>query len=129
MKGLFLANAKLGSDLFALANALIGRFRGGMAMATIGAGALFASVCGSSIATASTIATVTVPEMRKYNYNEGFAAGAAAPGLPLLDRPDGRDFLGDHFPGDRAFSAEDDVRISFPVPARGGRSSFPRPSP
>jgi hypothetical protein len=98
-------------------------------MATIGAGALFASVCGSSIATASTIATVTVPEMRKYNYNEGFAAGAAAPGLPLLDRPDGRDFLGDHFPGDRAFSAEDDVRISFPVPARGGRSSFPRPSP
>jgi tripartite ATP-independent transporter DctM subunit len=83
LMGLFLANAKLGSDLFALANALIGRFRGGMAMATIGAGALFASVCGSSIATASTIATVTVPEMRKYNYNEGFAAGAAAAGGTL----------------------------------------------
>jgi TRAP-type C4-dicarboxylate transport system permease large subunit len=73
LMGLFLANAKLGSDLFALANAFIGRFRGGMAMATIGTGALFASVCGSSIATASTIATVTVPEMRKYNYSEGFA--------------------------------------------------------
>jgi tripartite ATP-independent transporter DctM subunit len=83
LMGLFLANAKLGSDLFALANALIGRFRGGMAMATIGAGALFASVCGSSIATASTIATVTVPEMRRYNYNEGFAAGAAAAGGTL----------------------------------------------
>jgi tripartite ATP-independent transporter DctM subunit len=83
LMGLFLANAKLGSDLFTLVNAFVGRFRGGMAMATIGAGALFASVCGSSIATASTIATVTVPEMRKYNYNEGFAAGAAAAGGTL----------------------------------------------
>jgi TRAP-type mannitol/chloroaromatic compound transport system permease large subunit len=41
LMGLFLASAKLGSDLFALANPFIGRFRGGMAMATtIGAGAL-----------------------------------------------------------------------------------------
>src|SRR5687768_13953041 len=83
LMGLFLANAKLGSDLFSLVNAFMGRFRGGMAMATIGAGALFASVCGSSIATASTIATVTVPEMRKYRYDEGFAAGAAAAGGTL----------------------------------------------
>lgn len=83
LMGLFLANAQLGSDLFRFVNALLGRFRGGMAMATIGAGALFSSVCGSSIATASTIATVTVPEMRKYNYHEGLAAGAAAAGGTL----------------------------------------------
>lgn len=83
LMGLFLANAKLGSDLFSFGNALLGHLRGGMAMATIGAGALFASVCGSSIATASTIATVTVPEMRKYNYDEGLAAGAAAAGGTL----------------------------------------------
>jgi len=83
LMGLILANAKLGSDLFTFVNLLLGRFRGGMAMATIGASALFASVCGSSIATASTIATVTVPEMRKYHYHEGFAAGAAAAGGTL----------------------------------------------
>jgi tripartite ATP-independent transporter DctM subunit len=83
LMGLFLANARLGSDLFALVNGLLGRLRAGMAMATIGAGALFASVCGSSIATASTIATVTVPEMRNYDYDEGFAAGAAAAGGTL----------------------------------------------
>ena len=83
LMGLFLANAKIGSDLFSFGNALFGHLRGGMAMATIGAGALFASVCGSSIATASTIATVTVPEMRKYNYDEGLAAGAAAAGGTL----------------------------------------------
>src|SRR5918995_356045 len=83
LMGLFLANAKLGSDLFTFANALLGRLRGGMAIATIGASALFSSVCGSSIATASTLATVTVPEMRKYHYHEGFAAGAAAAGGTL----------------------------------------------
>lgn len=83
LMGLFLANAKLGSDLFTFVNALLGRLRGGMAMATIGASALFSSVCGSSIATASTIATVTVPEMRKYHYHEGLAAGAAAAGGTL----------------------------------------------
>jgi tripartite ATP-independent transporter DctM subunit len=83
LMGLFLANARLGSDLFSFGNALLGHVRGGMAMATIGAAALFSSVCGSSIATASTIATVTVPEMRKYGYHEGLAAGAAAAGGTL----------------------------------------------
>jgi tripartite ATP-independent transporter DctM subunit len=83
LMGVFLANAKLGSDLFAFVNAFMGRLQGGMAMATIGASALFSSVCGSSIATASTIATVTVPEMRKYHYHEGLAAGAAAAGGTL----------------------------------------------
>jgi tripartite ATP-independent transporter DctM subunit len=83
LMGLFLANSRLGSDLFSFVNALLGRYRGGMAMATIGASALFSAVCGSSIATASTIATVTVPEMRKYNYHEGLAAGAAAAGGTL----------------------------------------------
>ncbi len=83
LMGLFLANAKLGSDLFAFVNALLGRCRGGMAMATIGASALFSSVCGSSIATASTMASVSVPEMRKYHYDEGLAAGAAAAGGTL----------------------------------------------
>jgi tripartite ATP-independent transporter DctM subunit len=83
LMGQFLAYARLGSDLFTFVNALFGRFRGGMAIATIGASALFSSVCGSSIATASTMATVSVPEMRKYSYDEGLAAGAAAAGGTL----------------------------------------------
>ncbi len=83
LMGQFLAHAKLGSDLFSFVNSLFGRYRGGMAMATVGASALFSSVCGSSIATASTMATVSVPEMRKYSYDEGFAAGAAAAGGTL----------------------------------------------
>src|SRR5688500_8384881 len=86
LMGLFLANAKLGSDLFTFVNALLGRLRGGMAMATIGASALFSSVCGSSIATASTIATVTVPDMWKYHYYEGLAAGGGAAGCTRVAR-------------------------------------------
>ncbi len=115
LMGLVLANAKLGSDLYAFVNTLVGRLRGGMAMATIGAGALFAAVCGSSIATTSAIATVTVSEMRKYGYAESLAAGAAAAGgclgilIPpsaalvlygiLTEEPIGKLLIGGFLPG------------------------------
>ena len=64
-------------------DALLGRIRGGMAMATIGSSALFSAVCGSAVATASTISSVAVTEMRKYNYDPGLAAGCAAVGGTL----------------------------------------------
>ena len=52
-------------------------------MATVGAAAMFSAVCGSAVATATTIATVSVEEMRKYEYDEGLAAGSAAAGGTL----------------------------------------------
>lgn len=81
--GLVLARANLGADLYEVINGLIGRVKGGMAIATIGAGAAFGAVCGSVVASVSTIASVAVPEMRKYNYDEGFAAGVSAVGSTL----------------------------------------------
>ncbi|HHX74515.1 MAG TPA: TRAP transporter large permease [Firmicutes bacterium] len=81
--GLVLARANLGADLYEVINGLIGRVKGGMAIATIGAGAAFGAVCGSVVASVSTIAAVAVPEMRKYNYDEGFAAGVSAVGSTL----------------------------------------------
>lgn len=83
LMGLFLSNARLGSDLYAFVNTAMGRWRGGMAMATIGASALFSAVSGSAVGTASTISAVAVPEMRKYEYDEGLAAGCAAVGGTL----------------------------------------------
>ena len=83
MMGMFLSHAKLGSDLYQLFDALLGRVRGGMAMATIGSSALFSAVCGSAVATASTISSVAVTEMRKYKYDPGLAAGCAAVGGTL----------------------------------------------
>ena len=58
----------LSQNLFRGANALIGRFRGGVAMAAIAACGGFGAVCGSSTATASTMGQVALPELRRYRY-------------------------------------------------------------
>jgi tripartite ATP-independent transporter DctM subunit len=91
LMGLSLANAGLGTDLFRFAAALLGNVRGALAIATIGASALFAAVCGSAVATTLTMAVVAVPEMRRYRYDDRLAAGAAAVGgtLGILIPPSG----------------------------------------
>jgi tripartite ATP-independent transporter DctM subunit len=81
--GLLLAQAQLGKDLYALLDALLWRVRGGLAMATIGASAMFGSVNGSAVASASTMSVVAVPEMRRYKYDSGFAAACTAAGGTL----------------------------------------------
>jgi tripartite ATP-independent transporter DctM subunit len=89
--GLCLSNAGLGRDLYRWMAGIVGNVRGALAMATIGASALFAAVCGSAIATTLTMAVVTVPEMRRYRYDDRLAAGAAAVGgtLGILIPPSG----------------------------------------
>jgi len=73
----------LSSDLFRAANAWLGRFRGGVAMAAIAACAGFGAVCGSSTATASTMGQVALPELRKYRYSGALATGTIAAGGTL----------------------------------------------
>jgi C4-dicarboxylate transporter DctM subunit len=73
----------LGTSLFRLANAFLGRFRGGLAMASIGACAIFAAVSSSSIATAVTIGSSAIPEMRSRKYAESLATGCIAAGGTL----------------------------------------------
>ncbi|MBM3609195.1 MAG: TRAP transporter large permease, partial [Alphaproteobacteria bacterium] len=51
---------------------------GALANATIGSCALFGSICGSSIATAATFSSVSIPEMRRHGYDPAFSAGAVA---------------------------------------------------
>ena len=58
----------------------LGRLRGGLAMATIGACSAFAAVSGSSPATAATVGSVALPEMKKYGYDDSFATGSVAAG-------------------------------------------------
>ena len=67
----------LSRDLFRGANAWLGRFRGGVAMAAVAACGGFGAVCGSSTATASTMGQVALPELRRYNYSPSLATGAA----------------------------------------------------
>ena len=70
----------LSRDLFRGANAWMGRFRGGVAMAAVAACGGFGAVCGSSTATASTMGQVALPELRRYRYAPALATGTIAAG-------------------------------------------------
>jgi tripartite ATP-independent transporter DctM subunit len=80
LMGYLASHAGLSRDLFRAANAWIGRMRGGVAMAAIAACAGFGSVCGSSLATASTMGQVALPELRRYSYSPALATGTLAAG-------------------------------------------------
>lgn len=61
----------------------MGHYRGGLAIATIGACAAFSTVSGSTNATAATMAMITLPEMRRYKYDMALATGTVAAGGSL----------------------------------------------
>jgi tripartite ATP-independent transporter DctM subunit len=73
----------MSQELFRAAYAFIGHLRGGLAMATIWASAGFGGICGSSIATAATMAQVAYPSMKRFGYSDRLAAGAIASGGTL----------------------------------------------
>ncbi len=83
MMGAFAAHGGLSSSLFGLVRAFLGHRRGGLALATIGASAMFGAVCGSSIATAATIGRIARPEMRKHGYDDRLASASVAAGGTL----------------------------------------------
>ncbi len=83
LMGYLASHANLSRDLFQGVNALVGRFRGGVVMAAIAACAGFGAVSGSSLATASTMGRVALPELRKLNYSARLATGALAAGGTL----------------------------------------------
>ena len=83
MMGSFAAVAGMSEDLYKLANVLLGRFRGGLALATIGSCAGFGALTGSSLATAATIGRVAIPEMRARGYSPALATGTCAAGGTL----------------------------------------------
>ncbi|MCP8882111.1 TRAP transporter large permease [Devosia sp. XJ19-1] len=70
----------IGRDLYDFASKWMGRRRGGLAMATVGASAGFAAVSASSLATTATMGLVAMPEMRKNNYNLSLASGSVVAG-------------------------------------------------
>jgi tripartite ATP-independent transporter DctM subunit len=78
LMGAVASRAAMSRELFDAANAIFAGFRGALANATIGACAAFGAICGSSIATAATFSRVSIPEMRRYGYDAGFAGGAVA---------------------------------------------------
>ena len=83
LMGQFAAVGGMSQALFKAAEAFIGHRRGGVGMAAIGACAGFGSICGSSMATAATMAQVSLPELRKAGYAGGLSTGLLAAGGTL----------------------------------------------
>ncbi len=69
--------------LFNSAHKFFGHMRGGLAIATIGACAAFSAICGSTSATAATMSSVALPEMKKRGYDPALATGVVAAGGSL----------------------------------------------
>ncbi|MBN1191907.1 MAG: TRAP transporter large permease [Dehalococcoidales bacterium] len=80
LMGAFTFKAGLTKDLYHAAHAWLGKLPGGLSVATIGACAAFAAVSGSSVATAVTMGTVALPEMKRYNYSPSLSTGSVAAG-------------------------------------------------
>ncbi len=73
-------NSGISRKLYSTAYKFLGHTRGGLAMATVTSCTAFGAVCGSSPATAATMATVGMPEMKRYNYSNELAAGSVSSG-------------------------------------------------
>ena len=83
LMGQFASLGGMSQALFRAANAFLGHRRGGVAMSAIGACAGFGAICGSSLATAATMAQVALPELRRYGYSGALATGTLAAGGTL----------------------------------------------
>lgn len=80
LMGSFCFYSGISKDLYDSVHKWLGQLRGGLAMATTAACAGFAALSGSSLATAATMGTVALPEMKRYNYDSTLAAGCIAAG-------------------------------------------------
>lgn len=83
LMGQFAFVSGISTDIYKTVYAWMGRYRGGLAMATVIACAGFAAVCGSSLATGATMGMVAIPEMNKYKYDPRISTGCVAAGGTL----------------------------------------------
>ncbi len=80
LMGFFCLYARFGEDLYVLFNRWIGRFPGGLAMATTTSCTAFAAIVGDSISSIATMTSVAMPEMKRYNYDKRLSTGSIAGG-------------------------------------------------
>ena len=83
LMGNFATQGGISKALFEFASVVMGRFRGGLAMAAVLASGAFGAICGSSVATAATITSVALPAMRRHGYSGRLATGTLAAGGTL----------------------------------------------
>ena len=83
LMGIFAFHSGISRRLFDTSYKFIGHIPGGLAASAIGGCSLFAAICGSSMPTAATMATIALPEMKRYGYSPALATGSLAAGGTL----------------------------------------------
>ncbi len=83
LMGNFATQGGISKALFEVASVAMSRFKGGLAMASVLTCAAFGAICGSSVATAATITSVALPEMKRHGYSGRLATGTLAAGGTL----------------------------------------------
>ncbi|MCS4533256.1 TRAP transporter large permease [Neisseria montereyensis] len=83
LMGVFATHSGMAGKLFTSTRMIFGGVRGSLGIAGVGSSGIFASISGSSLATASTMTKVALPEMEKFGYQPGFACGILAAGGTL----------------------------------------------
>jgi C4-dicarboxylate transporter DctM subunit len=83
LMGALAEKSGIAASLFKAAERAVGQFRGGLAMAVIGACTAFGAICGSSVATTATFGRAALPELERHKYEGGFATGTIAIGGTL----------------------------------------------
>ena len=78
LMGLLISEAGVGRDIYDVSNFIFRRLKGGLGIATVVANAIFASITGSSIASASVFTKVSIPQMKRFGYNSRFTVGVVA---------------------------------------------------
>ena len=83
LMGQFATRGGLSRALFRASETWLGHRKGGVAMAAVGACGAFGAICGSSLATASTMGQVALPELRRFGYSGALATGCVSAGGTL----------------------------------------------
>ena len=83
LMGMIIAESTMGTDLYSAAYTWVGRYRGGLASATVVACGVLGAISGSSHVGVLVMSKVALPEMKRNGYDESFAAGSICAGAPL----------------------------------------------
>ena len=86
--GNLMTDSGLTEKLINFCNSLFGRFKGGLGIVSIAAGAFFAAISGSAVASTASLGSILIPALKKEGYGSGFsgaiiaAAGSLGPIIP-----------------------------------------------